>query len=243
MILKPDNPRLPGIVENETWCLRMARAIGIDAARARILPAGGRRALCVLRYDRRPDRSGNLHRIHQEDLAHTTGHYPWQKYERSTPPGPGLNALLRVGRVLSAKDSLSHLDQIVFNVLAANTDAHAKNYAILLPPASRPLLAPLYDVSTVLPWPYVTKSYAQNIAGKRRRPVSVAGRHWDTVAQDAGYRPADLRQRVRELADSIAINSVAVSDSVRSMDGATAGYVDQAAALVEEHALRIAGKL
>jgi serine/threonine-protein kinase HipA len=37
LIVKPDNPHLPGITENEVWCLRMAQAIGIEAVQATIL--------------------------------------------------------------------------------------------------------------------------------------------------------------------------------------------------------------
>jgi serine/threonine-protein kinase HipA len=73
LILKPDNPVLPGIVENETYCLRLAQAVGIPAAEASILPAGKRKAICVLRYDRRLGRAGGLQRIHQEDFAQANG--------------------------------------------------------------------------------------------------------------------------------------------------------------------------
>jgi hypothetical protein len=41
-----------------------------------------------------------------------------------------------------------------------------------------PRLAPLYDVSSVLSWPHVVQSYAQSIAGKKRAPDMIAGRHW-----------------------------------------------------------------
>ncbi len=60
LILKPDNPILPGIVDNETYCLSLAAAIGIASAEFTILPAGARSAICVLRYDRRIGRSDAL---------------------------------------------------------------------------------------------------------------------------------------------------------------------------------------
>lgn len=44
------------------------------------------------------------------------------------------------------------LDAMVFNVSAANTDAHAKNYSILLA-AHNAELAPLYDLGTHLAYP------------------------------------------------------------------------------------------
>ena len=73
LIVKPDNPHLPGITENEVWCLRMAQAIGIDAAQATILRASKRTAIAVLRYDRRVGRGGQINRLHQEDFAQANG--------------------------------------------------------------------------------------------------------------------------------------------------------------------------
>jgi len=132
LILKPDNPTLPGIVENETYCLRLARAIGINAAEVTILPANRRRAVCALRYDRRIGRSGDIVRVHQEDFAQANGMPPGRKYERGTLKGPDLQRLLGTGRHFSPADALALLDQLIFNILVANTDAHAKNYSCLL---------------------------------------------------------------------------------------------------------------
>lgn len=243
IILKPDNPILPGIVENETYCLHLAQEIGIIAAETTILPARRRKAICVLRYDRRISRTGALQRIHQEDFAQANGVPPGRKYERSTLPGPDLATLLRTGRHLPPADALSLLDQLIFNILVANTDAHAKNYSLLLPVGSGPRLAPLYDVSTVLAWPSVVQHLAQNIAGKKRKPGDVSALDWDAIAATASFRPADVRKRVQELVDRLVAERVAVTAAVKAMLGSTAGYVEEAANLIEENALRIAGRL
>ena len=243
LIVKPDNPILPGIVENETYCLALAAAAGIVSARATILPAGARRAIAVLRYDRRIGRSGALQRVHQEDFAQANGVPPGRKYERGTVRGPDLATLLATGRILEPGDKLALLDQLIFNILAANTDAHAKNYSLLLPLNAGPRLAPLYDVSTVLPWPDVVQDFAQNIAGKKRKPGDVAARHWDAISRTSGYRPGDVRGRVQELVDAIVAARVPVTAAVASLPGASAGYVEQAADLIEENALRVAGRL
>lgn len=243
IILKPDNRHLPGIVENETYCLRLAQAIGIVSAETTILSAGARKAICVLRYDRRTSRTGDLQRIHQEDFAQVNNVPPGRKYERGTVAGPDLATLLATGRQLLPADALALLDQIIFNILVANTDAHAKNYSLLLPVGAGPRLAPLYDVSTVLPWPRVVQFFAQNIAGRKRKPGDVAGRHWDSVAETVGYRPADVRKRVQELVDGLVAQRVAASNAVASLAGSTDGYVEEAARLIEENALRIAGRL
>lgn len=243
LILKPDNPILPGIVENETYCLHLAQAIGITAAETTIFQADARRAICVLRYDRRLSWQGDLRRLHQEDFAQANRIPPGRKYERGTLSGPSLADLLRTGQHLPPSDALALLDQLIFNILAANTDAHAKNYSLLLPISSGPRLAPLYDVSTVLPWPSVVQYFAQNIAGRRRQPADVAAHHWDAIAATVGYRPADVRTRVQELVDAMVAQRVGVTQAVSALAGSNRGYVEEAATLIETNALRIAGRL
>lgn len=243
LIVKPDNPNLPGITENEVWCLRIAQAIGIEAAQSTILQSSKRTAIGVLRYDRRVGRSGQLLRLHQEDFAQANGLPPGRKYERGTLPGLDLKTLLETGRHVSATDALALLDQVIFNILVANTDAHAKNYSLILPVGAPPRLAPLYDVSTVLSWPHVVKTYAQFIDGKKRNPDMVAGRHWEAIAREIGYRPTDVKNRVQQIVDAMVANRAKVTDEVTALPGATEGYVVQTAEAVEENALRMAGRL
>ncbi|MGI3211847.1 HipA domain-containing protein [Roseovarius tibetensis] len=243
LIVKPDNPNLPGITENEVWCLLMAQAIGVDAAQVTILQSTKRTAIGVLRYDRRLGRSGQLLRVHQEDFAQANGLPPGRKYERGTLRGLDLKTLLETGRHVSATDALALLDQVIFNILVANTDAHAKNYSLLLPVGAGPSLAPLYDVSTVLSWPRVVQSYAQNIAGKKRTPDMIAGRHWEAIAREIGYRPTDVKNRVQQLVDALVAHRVKITAEVTALPNASAGYVAQTAQAVEENALRMAGRL
>ena len=243
LIVKPDNPNLPGTTENEVWCLRMAQAIGIDAAQATILQSPKRTAIGVLRYDRRIGRSGQLLRLHQEDFAQANGLPPGRKYERGTLRGLDLKTLLETGRYFSATDALALLDQVIFNILVANTDAHAKNYSLILPVGGGPSLAPLYDVSTVLCWPHIVKTYAQSIDGKKRRPDTIAGRHWEALAREVGYRPTDVKNRVQQIVDALVENRAKITAEVTALPGASAGYVVQTAEAVEENALRMAGRL
>ena len=243
LIVKPDNPNLPGITENEVWCLHMAQAIGIEAAQSTILQSSKRTAIAVLRYDRRLGRNGKLVRLHQEDFAQANGLPPGRKYERGTLPGLDLKTLLQTGRHVSATDALALLDQVIFNILVANTDAHAKNYSLILPVGAAPRLAPIYDVSTVLSWPHIVKTYAQFIDGKKRRPETVSGRHWEAIAREIGYRPTDVKNRVQQILDAMVANKVKVTAAVAGLPGAAAGYVTQTAEAVENNALRTAARL
>lgn len=242
IILKPDNPILPGIVENEAYCLHLARAIGIATSEATIIPAERRKAIAVLRYDRYLTKAGAIQRVHQEDFAQANQFPPSRKYERGTVTGVNLPTLLSTARHLSPVDALALLDQLLFNILVANTDAHAKNYSLLLPIGAAPRLAPLYDVSTVLPWPQVNQYLAQTIDGRKRKPGDLAPRHWENIARVGGFRPADVQSRVVELVNAMVAQRVAVTQTVSALPGATTGYVEEAARLIEENALRIVGR-
>lgn len=252
VIVKPDNPNLPGIVENEAYCLSLAQAIGIQAAPVRILSAGGRLALVVARYDRALRADGTIRRLHQEDLAQVHGLAPERKYERGTLPGPSLTGLLTTGNtnwrdalradaLLGGAERARLLDQVIFNILVANTDAHAKNYSLLLDGVPR--LAPLYDVSCVLAWDHVNQYHAQNIAGRKRKPGDIARRHWDAIAEEAGFNPRQLRLRVQELIDGIVHHGHIVARQLSADPATSRPMIEHIRDLIEGNALRIAGRL
>lgn len=253
LIVKPDNPSfLSGIVENEAYCLSLAAAIGIEAAETGTLRAEDRTALAVVRYDRVFAQDGTVRRLHQEDFAQALGVFPEQKYERSRFPGPSLSDILGVGgkawsvarnvpASLPAPERDRILDQVIYSVLVANTDAHAKNYALLLD-ARQPRLSPLYDVSCVLPWDHIDQNFAQKIAGKRRKPGDIAPRHWETIARDAGFNAHHVRERVEEMVDWIFRKGPEVASKVAAMPGVYPGDVGMVHDKVQDNALRILGR-
>ena len=95
----------------------------------------------------------------------------------------------------------------------------------------------------MLSWPHVVKTYAQSIDGKKRTPDMVAGRHWEAIAREIGYRPTDVKNRVQQIVDAMVANKAQVTAEVTALPGATEGYVVQTAEAVEENALRMAGRL
>lgn len=241
IIIKPDNPNLPGIVENEAYCLTLAKLIGMVVADVSIMHVGNRTALAVARYDRTTRRNGSLRRLHQEDFAQANGIFPSQKYEQGTVAGLNLNQLLTTAQHLPAQDALTLQDQVIFNILAANTDAHAKNYSMLL--SGKPTMAPLYDVSTVLHWDHVNQYHAQKLGGRKRKPADMARRHWERIADAAGFSPRGIRLRVQELVDAMVAKRVEAVEIVCAQSGAERGMVEHVAGLIESNALRIAGRL
>ncbi len=150
-IFKPPMPHLHGHTENEHFCLQLARMLGMDAAHSRVLEFAGEKAIVIERYDRR-NVDGRTIRIHQEDMCQALSVMPTLKYENQG--GPGIVTISN--RVLSAsrdpvRDRQTFMEANILNWVIGGTDAHAKNYSMLIGALGEARLAPLYDVSSILP--------------------------------------------------------------------------------------------
>jgi len=202
-ILKPDNPRLEGSVQNEALCLTLANMLGLNAAGVTTGLTGGRSYLLVERYDRLLN-ADIWTRLHQEDFCQACGKLPSAKYEHNQtgPRGPGLPDLFNVARqFLPPLDWIALLDAVVLNVLITNTDSHAKNYALLIS-GTGARLAPLYDLMCGRAWDHITRNMAQDIGG-RRRGRYLFRRHWERLAEACGFNKRMVVQRVIGLANQV----------------------------------------
>lgn len=154
-ILKPALEGFDDHDLNEHLCLSAARRAGLMAANTRIASFDDQTAIVTERYDRVAQPNGWLRRIHQEDLCQALGLPPELKYQSEGGPTPRaiVDLLRQVLPGVAADDAvLRFLDALVLNWLICGTDAHAKNYSLLL--AGRQVrLAPLYDVASALPYP------------------------------------------------------------------------------------------
>jgi serine/threonine-protein kinase HipA len=202
-ILKPDNSRLEGSVQNEALCLTLARLLGLNAANGTTGRAGERSYLLVERYDRML-KGDKWTRLHQEDFCQACGKPPASKYEhnQSGLRGPSLPNLFDIAaRFLPPKDRLALLDAAILNVLITNVDSHAKNYSILIDHNST-RLAPLYDLMCGRVWENITKNMAQEIGGQRRGR-HLYRRHWERLAEACGFNKRMVVQRVIKLANQV----------------------------------------
>lgn len=243
LILKPDNPRLPGSVQNEALCMVLARRCGLPVAAVTTAVAGARSYLLVERYDREV-RDGRIVRLHQEDFCQAMARPPAAKYQhnRTGRQGPSLAEMFELVRAhMTAREINRLLDAVIFNIAVGNVDSHAKNYSILLS-AGRPTLAPLYDLMSGLVWPGITQNHAQDIGGQQRGR-HVYARHWRRMAEAAGLAAPATVRRVAALTARIVAELPAAHDEVAAMPaGAGAGLanlaaeIGQRAALVGAHA-------
>ena len=148
-ILKPEIAAFPNTVENEAFCMRVAKHLGLDVAFVEMTTIGGRKLIVVERYDRVVAADGTVRRIHQEDFGQATGVAPDTKYEEDG--GPSLLRIAGILRDVAAPDSLKRLlEAVTVNVLIGNGDAHAKNFSLLHTEDGALTLTPLYDLMCTL---------------------------------------------------------------------------------------------
>lgn len=166
---------------NEHLCLRTSRSLGLPAAESQLLSFSGLQVLVVTRYDRVRDSDGQLIRVHQEDICQALGIPPSRKYQADQGPGP-VDVVRLLRRVMGPEASSIAIERFVralaMSWLFAGTDAHAKNYSLLLS-GTQVRLAPLYDLNSALP--YLTDERRDvplgNVSRQRARlAMSLGGR-------------------------------------------------------------------
>ncbi|MCZ4093602.1 type II toxin-antitoxin system HipA family toxin [Sinorhizobium psoraleae] len=239
-IIKPDTRQLAGSVENEAFCLALARACGLEAADATIGIAGKRRYLLVKRYDRFTDPQGEIRRLHQEDLCQLTGHFPSQKYERSST-GRGVTLKMMFGAVsdlVSPAERLKLLDAVIFSVLICNSDSHAKNYSILIGAGGSAKMAPLYDLMCAAVYRQVDQSLPQAIAGRFLAP-DLRRSDWQALAEEVGLSGASTVKRVEELAGVVSRACENVAPQIADVAGDPTRVLERITHSVQKRCRRI----
>ena len=107
-------------------------------------------------------------------------------------------ALLRDYSRTPAPDDQTFLDAIAFNWLIAGTDAHSKNYSVLIGAGGNVRLAPLYDLASILPYTDMNlqkAKLAMKIGGEHLlRNIRLY--HWKKMAAELRLDPEVLIHRV-----------------------------------------------
>jgi serine/threonine-protein kinase HipA len=242
-ILKPDSPRLPGGVHNEAFCLTLARRMKIPTPNVTTGQAGRRSYLLADRYDR-TNVGGRWRRLHQEDYCQALGVPPSAKYEanHTGTAGPSLKDMFDVTRrCMPATEVVRLLDIVVFNIIACNTDAHAKNYSIMIR-GSGASLAPTYDVMCGEVWGNVARNFAQKIAGKDRGD-DLGGKDWQQLARACGLNPKQVIDRVGALAKSALAEAEPADAEVAAMPAGSHPILGRTREAVERRSRTLLAKL
>jgi serine/threonine-protein kinase HipA len=203
-ILKPATGEFGGHAENEHFCLRLAAALGLRTSGSTVIRPSGHPVIVIERYDRLWQNNRCL-RIHQEDLCQALAVHPSRKYQNDG--GPGVRetaALLRDQSTDPARDLSAFVDALLFNWLIAGTDAHAKNFSLLIASGPQARLAPLYDLASALPYPQridLNKARLAMKIGSSYRLREIHRRHWESCARDLRLPPQSLIDRAGAMID------------------------------------------
>jgi serine/threonine-protein kinase HipA len=220
-ILKPPMPGIAHHNENEHFCLQLAAAAGLAAASSRIVRFGSQRAIAVERYDRRAEPGGEVRRLHQEDMAQALGLDPALRY--AAEGGAGVREIVRLLRdYASPRDVDAFVRGVAYAWITAGTDAHLRNFSLLIHPGENCALAPLYDVSSALG--LVTRNRQRR---ELRLAMAIGGATAvDEIDQGAWLREAErsrlpkrLVGEVAELAARVAGEAAGVAERLIDEEG------------------------
>jgi serine/threonine-protein kinase HipA len=204
-IIKPCIPGFDGLVENEHLCQDIAARLGMPAARSFVLMLD-QPYIVVERYDRLPPAPGTQlpRRIHQEDMCQALGLMPTRKYEEDGGPGiPQITTLIRRVSTSPEVDVERFLKANIFNWLIGATDAHAKNYSFLIGATDEIRLAPLYDLSSLLPYPDLIEQRVAMKIGDHHDIALVTPDDWRTVARRCALNEDQIIGTLTEMARAL----------------------------------------
>ncbi|AMM20204.1 hypothetical protein AX769_08540 [Frondihabitans sp. PAMC 28766] len=197
-IVKPAAPVNRGAEVAEVAAMRLAAAIGIAAPRADVLDVLGQQAYIVERFDRVVEADAIARRIHVEDLAQALGRDSDTKY--GVTAKQVIELLLRHDAGLAS--GYESVRQLAFNTAIGNSDAHAKNYSVLLRPDGL-TLAPLYDSLPTRLWPGYDEKLAMRVSGAAY-PQAVTLDHWVKLAKKSGLDRDRVADDVKKIYSGVA---------------------------------------
>lgn len=217
-ILKPapNDPRFIDLPLVEHTCMRLANALGIEAATTRLLQVP-EPVLLVERFDRLRSMNANgadlVDRLHIVDACQAIGLGPEAKYERlygdseavkNHRDGANLRQLFGLAAAtptpLRTRSAL--LDRVIFNVLIGNSDAHGKNWSFFVERGNGLLrLAPAYDLVDVEAFADANMSttFAMGI-GDAFSLEEVTAFELACMAKECGITRPQLADRIKHLA-------------------------------------------
>jgi serine/threonine-protein kinase HipA len=198
-ILKPEPARYPGLVDNEAFCMQLARAAQLLTARVtKMRTTSGLPCLVVERYDRDLT-TDPIRRLHQEDVCQALGIPSDRKYQAEGGPGVrDMVELVRSATGVPAQELPRLWEALVFNWLIGNCDAHAKNFSLLYDRGA-PTLAPLYDLVSTTAYEDLTTRLAMRIDGAAHL-AEVDLTAWARLAAEVGVREEFALRIARGLA-------------------------------------------
>ncbi|PCI37505.1 MAG: toxin HipA [Rhodospirillaceae bacterium] len=201
-ILKPKIRDLEQTVQNELFCMKLAKRVGLPVPKVEIFYLKGEAYYLVERYDRIQQENGKIQRLHQEDICQALHIPPEQKYESEGGPTLKqcfdlLDTHIREGR-MAGVNRMIMLQAVIFNFLIGNGDAHGKNFSILYEGEGE-ALTPFYDLLCTCVYGDAYKNkMAMKIANKYKF-TDVYVRHFERLGEMTGFKASFVRAQIEKI--------------------------------------------
>ncbi|NLD14577.1 MAG: type II toxin-antitoxin system HipA family toxin [Gammaproteobacteria bacterium] len=204
----------------ETFTSMLARSVGLEAVNISLQQVGKTRFALIQRYDRVMEGECGIARLHQEDFCQALGVGHQKKYQEDG--GPDFADCYRLLQLVStepAHDLLQLLDWQIFNVLAGNSDGHAKNLSLLYLPGGDVRLAPFYDLICTRAIERIDFNLALSVGGQRN-PGQLVTKNWADLAIECGLQPRFVLARVKQMATALPKQLARVRERFETLYGA-----------------------
>jgi serine/threonine-protein kinase HipA len=184
-------------------------------------------------------------RIHQEDFCQALMERPENKYQNAGGPSPEKIIerlrLLTPNRTDAERDVRRFVDALIFNWLIGGTDAHGKNYGLLIGTNARVRLAPLYDVASILCYSDIDPRKAKLAMkiGDEYLIEKVTGAEWLKFAIWNNIERDYILSRLRDLAAALPDHAATEITSMQSA-GIDHPILEKLGRILTERSRRIA---
>jgi len=195
-ILKTPIKDLHGTVENETFCMMLAKRMGLIVPDVKIIKIKETPLYIIDRYDRKIENE-QIIRLIQEDFCQALNVNSQLKY---TPTLEVCFSLIRNESVVQIKDTKQFLQLVIFNGLIGNSDAHAKNISFIHG-ENGTTLAPFYDLLSTYVYPYA-KKMAMKIGGGRHFQF-LEPKHFERFVKDTPIKYKVVKETIVTMAEKI----------------------------------------
>jgi serine/threonine-protein kinase HipA len=170
-----------------------------------------------------------VYRVHQEDFCQALHVHPSLKYQNDGGPSPRQIVDRLRSNVSSANrkkeiripnaneyDVFTFIDALIFNWMIGGTDAHAKNYSLLIGGGGMVRLAPLYDIASIFAYPDIDPHKAKLAMkiGDEYRLRYIGLSDWRKLAESVHVDGEALIDRLRAMALEV---PDCLSDEIRTM--------------------------
>ena len=204
----------------ETFTTQLAKTAGLPVVDIQLQSIGQIHYALIERYDRFWNDDGDVLRLHQEDFCQALGYGHERKYQEDGGPSfAQCYQLVQDGSSDPANDLQHLLRWQIFNVLAGNSDGHAKNLSLLYLANGEIRLTPFYDLVCTRAIGRIDYHLALAV-GDERNPSVVTRKHWETLASQCDLRPQFMLNQVNDVATRLLDNLAAAKAVFESQYGA-----------------------